>query len=254
MKGPPKYLTVKQPDGSVWGVPAEMIARNRAEFYAHLHGNNVEQSLQNNTAPLFISDPSEILYWASQKMRWSDFDGHQVQLSPPEPVDFQKGWLSGEKGLAPETPPVGESQLEKQYAYLKRQVEFFRQIKSVSESARRRPYLLLIYSEDEVLGVIGGKGGLSLGLSTEGAIDLLGLPLSCVIMHSGIVSKIFLSPVSGSGPCLEMKAGTYAMYEQQIAELGYSYIIAKLASLYVQEGELFVINYSKIRMSGTAFT
>ena len=110
MKELPKYLTVKQSDGSVWGVPVEMIARNRAEFYAHLHGNNVEQSLQNNTVPLFVSDPDEISYWAIQKMRWSDFDGHQVQLSPPEPVDFQKGWLSGEKGLAPQTPPAGESQ------------------------------------------------------------------------------------------------------------------------------------------------
>lgn len=99
MKDLPKYLTVNQSDGSVWGVPVEMIARNRAEFYAHLHGHNTEQSLQENTMPLFASDPDEILYWAREKMDWEDFDGHQVQLSPPEPVDFQEGWLSGEKGL-----------------------------------------------------------------------------------------------------------------------------------------------------------
>ncbi len=155
---------------------------------------------------------------------------------------------------AAEAPPTGESQLEKQYAYLKYQTEFLQQIKSVSESARNNPYLLLIRSKDETLGVIGDKDGLSLGLSTEGVIDLLDLPLRCVIMNSGIVSKISLSPVSGSGPCLEMKAGTYAMYEQQIAELGYSCITAKLESLYVQAGEPFVINYSKIGMSSAAFT
>ncbi len=108
--------------------------------------------------------------------------------------------------------------------------------------------------EDETLGVIGDKDGLSLGLDTEGVIDLLGLPLRCVIMRSGIVSKIFLSPVSESGPCLKMKTGTYAMYEQQIGELGFSDITAKLASLCVQAGEPFVINYSKIGMNGAAFT
>jgi len=155
---------------------------------------------------------------------------------------------------ATEAPPTGESQLEKQYAYLKHQTEFLQQVKSVSESARNNPYLLLIRSKDETLGVIGDKDGLSLDLSTEGVIDLLGLPLRCVIMNSGIVSKIFLSPVSGSGPCLEMKAGTYAMYEQQLAELGFSDIIAKLESLCVQAGEPFVINHSKIGMSGAAFT
>ena len=87
----PKYLTVKQSDGSIYGVPVEMIARKRAEFYAHLHGNNVEQSLQNNTVPLFASDPSEISDWAENRMDWDDFAGHQVQLSPPEPVDFRDG-------------------------------------------------------------------------------------------------------------------------------------------------------------------
>jgi hypothetical protein len=100
MKELPKYLTVKQSDGSVWGVPVEMIARNRAEFYASEFDGDVEQSLQEDTLPLFRDNGNyEISSWAVGNMDWDDFDGHQVQLSPPQPVDFQEGWLSGEKGL-----------------------------------------------------------------------------------------------------------------------------------------------------------
>lgn len=99
MKKLPTYLTVKQSDGSVWGVPVEMIARNRAEFYAYEFGGDVERSLQEDTVPLLLAHPGEIMDWASNQMDWSDFDGHQVQLSPPEQVDFKKGWLRGDKGL-----------------------------------------------------------------------------------------------------------------------------------------------------------
>lgn len=95
----PKYLTVRQSDGSVWGVPVEMIARNRAESYASIFGGDVERSLQEDTLPMFLNLPGLITYWAVNRMNWEDFNGHQVQLSPPEPVDFQEGWLSGEKGL-----------------------------------------------------------------------------------------------------------------------------------------------------------
>jgi hypothetical protein len=99
MKDLPRYFTVKQTDGSIWGVPFEIIARNRAEFYASEFDGDVERSLQEDTLPLFLAHPGQIADWATNQMDWSDFDGHQVQLSPPEPVDFKEGWLSGEKGL-----------------------------------------------------------------------------------------------------------------------------------------------------------
>ncbi len=99
MKDLPKCLTVKQSDGSVWGVPVEMIASNRAEFYASEFDGDAEQSLQKDTLPLFAADPYQINDWAVGNMNWGDFDGHQVQLSPPEPVDFEEGWVNGDKDL-----------------------------------------------------------------------------------------------------------------------------------------------------------
>lgn len=95
----PKYLTVKQSDGSVWGVPVEMIARNRAEFYASEFDGDILQSQKEDTVPLFAVNPYQIHDWAANQMDWSDFDGHQVQLSLPQPVDFEEGWVNGEKGL-----------------------------------------------------------------------------------------------------------------------------------------------------------
>jgi len=44
-----KYMTVKMPDGSVFGVPVEMVARNRAAHYAHEFNGDIERSLKERT-------------------------------------------------------------------------------------------------------------------------------------------------------------------------------------------------------------
>lgn len=94
-----KYMTVEMPDGSKWGVPVEMIARKRAEYYASEFDGDVERSLAEDTIPLFERSDYEILDWAVNQMNWKDFDGNQVKLAnAPEP-DFQKAWLSGKKGF-----------------------------------------------------------------------------------------------------------------------------------------------------------
>lgn len=95
-----KYLTVKMPDGSVWGVPVEMIARNRAAHYVDEYGGDIELSLAKDTLPLFESDEYSIEDWAENNMNWSDFDGHQVKLSDAPPPDFSEGLCNGEKGFA----------------------------------------------------------------------------------------------------------------------------------------------------------
>lgn len=95
-----KYMTVEMPDGSVWGVPVEMIARNRAACYASEFGGNNERSLAEDTVPLFEFDDYEISDWAVNNMDWDDFAGHQVKLSDAPPPDFQDAWMSGAKGFA----------------------------------------------------------------------------------------------------------------------------------------------------------
>jgi hypothetical protein len=39
-----RLMTITMPDGSKWGVPVDMIARDRAKHYAHEFGGDVERS------------------------------------------------------------------------------------------------------------------------------------------------------------------------------------------------------------------
>ena len=95
-----KYMTVSLDGGAIWGVPVEMIARDRAAYYADEFGGDVEESLAEDTLPLFEIDEYEIHDWAVNNMNWSDFDGHQVKLrDAPEP-DFQKAWNENDKGFS----------------------------------------------------------------------------------------------------------------------------------------------------------
>lgn len=95
-----KFMTIEMPDGSVWGVPVDMIARHRAAHYASEFGGDVERSLTEDTLPMFESDEYEIQDWAANQMNWSDFDGHQVKIKDAPPPDFQQAWMNGGKGFA----------------------------------------------------------------------------------------------------------------------------------------------------------
>lgn len=93
-------LTIDMPDNSVWAVPVSVIARHRATYYAEReYGGDIEESLADDTLPLFESDPLEIIDWAANNMDWADVQ-HEASmiLSPPSP-DLQEGWRDGEMGL-----------------------------------------------------------------------------------------------------------------------------------------------------------
>ena len=94
-----KLYTIEMPDKSIWGVPVEIIARSRASFYAYDYNNDVELSLEKDTLPLFDSDYYEILDWAENNMNWEDVVEHAILLQNPPTyhVDYQEGWLNGEK-------------------------------------------------------------------------------------------------------------------------------------------------------------
>lgn len=99
----PKMLTVDMPDGSTWGVPVMLIARNRAEHYAKEFGGDVQRSLDEDTVPLFTESEYEIKDWAASNMNWSDVAAAAVRVREPKPMsadDMQEAWVNGEKDLA----------------------------------------------------------------------------------------------------------------------------------------------------------
>jgi hypothetical protein len=85
---------VTMPDGSEWGVPIEVIARDRAAHYAHEYDGDVERSLQEDTYPLFLSDHYEIHDWAANNMNWEDVEPHSKRLTFAD-TDYQEGWCNG---------------------------------------------------------------------------------------------------------------------------------------------------------------
>ena len=91
-------LQIEMPDGSKWGVPVEVIARNRAAHYAHEFDGDVERSLAEDTMPLFESDDYEVEDWAANNMNWSDVEAKAKKLQDAE-TDFQEGWVNGEKSV-----------------------------------------------------------------------------------------------------------------------------------------------------------
>ena len=105
-----KYMTCQMQDGSVWAVPVDIIARNRAKHYAKEFGGDVERSLAEDTIP-FFDDDYEIEDWAVRNMNWSDFNGLQVKVSDiPHIGPSKEWWINGSKGFLDELPTAHEQE------------------------------------------------------------------------------------------------------------------------------------------------
>jgi hypothetical protein len=84
----------------MWDIPVDVIARDRAKYYAEERGEfdgNVEESLKQDTLPLFDSDEYEIRDWASNNMDWADVERFAAYVGKDEYLsDYQDGWINGE--------------------------------------------------------------------------------------------------------------------------------------------------------------
>jgi hypothetical protein len=92
-----KKYTIKMPDGSVWAVPISVIAEDHAREHAAEFEGGYEESLQEDTLPLFCADDYKIHDWASNNMDWEDVKEHAVLVEPAmRGVDYQEGWVNGD--------------------------------------------------------------------------------------------------------------------------------------------------------------
>lgn len=91
-----RSLRVTMPDGSRWDVPAQVIAENRARYYAEVDPTTTyEEELE-----FTLSDDYELKDWAAGNMNWSDVVAHARKVSDREPLsasEFQEGWVNGPK-------------------------------------------------------------------------------------------------------------------------------------------------------------
>lgn len=91
-----KYMLVDMPDNLTYGIPVELIARNRAEHYKDDFGDDLIVSLLEDTIPLFESHDREIHDWAANNMNWKDVKNHTITLKrKTSDSEFQEQWVNG---------------------------------------------------------------------------------------------------------------------------------------------------------------
>ena len=94
-----KVLVFTPSDGSIWHIPADVIAKHRANYYSkgdpEVYIREFESGLSANYA---------LIDWAQNNMDWSDVQPFAKQINPPSP-DYQDDWVNGDVG-AKEVPHV----------------------------------------------------------------------------------------------------------------------------------------------------
>lgn len=100
-----KYLRVEMPDGSKWDVPANIIADDRAKHYAYndspvgaTEESEEYKSIYAQEYQYTLDSSYELKDWAANNMDWRQVVGSAVLVSHA-PVDFQEGWVNGEKEI-----------------------------------------------------------------------------------------------------------------------------------------------------------
>lgn len=95
-----KHLLIEMPDGLTYGIPVEIIARNRAEHYKDEFKGDIAKSLKEDTIPLF-NDFYEVHDWASNNMNWDEVKIHAITLKRKTLDDeFQEAWVNGDWKVA----------------------------------------------------------------------------------------------------------------------------------------------------------
>lgn len=87
------------PDGSRWDVPAEIVARSYAAYYAKLHPGS-EFELERQRGHLFrecMEEPELLTDWAEGNMNWEDVSSEAKMIQGPDAPDYQEGWVNGAK-------------------------------------------------------------------------------------------------------------------------------------------------------------
>lgn len=90
-----KELRVTMPDLSVWAVPAILIAENRSRFYAE---RDPDTTYEEEMCYVLNDDP-ELMDWAESNMDWEDVKDHARQVEAAGSVDYQYGWVNGDKDV-----------------------------------------------------------------------------------------------------------------------------------------------------------
>ena len=91
-----KIIRITMPDGSIWDVPADIIASNRAALLARANSDGDESLYREIFREEFdsmYSDDAELVGWA-QNMSWGDVE-HAADRIDVGNMDYDAGWKNG---------------------------------------------------------------------------------------------------------------------------------------------------------------
>ncbi len=78
-------------DGSIWEIPAEVIAESRASYYSDAD----EETDFHEEFEFTINDKSELIDWACNNMDWDDVVDRAICIQPPKVSNYRKDWMNG---------------------------------------------------------------------------------------------------------------------------------------------------------------
>jgi len=98
-----KYLRVQMPDGTMYDIPAEIIAEHRAVFFEDnsaeklsYHSSSVQPRLHHAEKEFAMNNDEILIEWASRKMKWKDIEAHARKVEP-ETNNNDKDWPDAPK-------------------------------------------------------------------------------------------------------------------------------------------------------------
>ena len=116
-----KFLTVRQFDGSIYAIPAEIIAAHRTAYNTKEYNGNFEKFKESwydldvgttfeEETEIAFTEAEELIYeWACEHMEWSDVAAHAIKIKEPDPLDFDDAWVNGIREVVDGPLPVMNS-------------------------------------------------------------------------------------------------------------------------------------------------
>lgn len=94
-----KFIIIEFSDGE-YKIPADIVAKNRAEYYAKLDSENGDgeyDAIYKEEYEIVMKDDYELIDWAENNMNWSDVSDHAQQISVADNIDHDYEWTNADK-------------------------------------------------------------------------------------------------------------------------------------------------------------
>lgn len=93
-----KLLVVEMSDGKRWAIPALLVAKDRAAYYAKLdseQGDDDYDTIYKEELDYTLSDDYELIDWAHNNMNWSDVSEHAILVyTEKRSANYEKEWIN----------------------------------------------------------------------------------------------------------------------------------------------------------------